>query len=45
MLTLKLALRNIPAHGQRNLIIAVVTSLVSAFLFLFLTFPTANWRT
>ena len=38
MLTLKLALRNIPAHGQRNLIIAVVTSLVSAFLFLFLTF-------
>jgi ABC-type lipoprotein release transport system permease subunit len=38
MLTLKLALRNIPAHGQRNLIIAVVTALVSAFLFLFLTF-------
>jgi ABC-type lipoprotein release transport system permease subunit len=38
MLSLKLALRNIPAHGQRNLIIGVVTAAVSAFLFLFLTF-------
>ena len=38
MLSLKLALRNIPAHGQRNLIIGVVTAAVCAFLFLFLTF-------
>ena len=35
MLALKLALRNIPAHGQRNLIIGVVTALVSMFLFLY----------
>ena len=38
MLSLKLALRNIPAHGQRNLIIGVVTAAVCAFLFLFLSF-------